>query len=298
MMIQPPFLKSGDMIGVMAPSSRIARADIETAKLFLESRGYDVFIHPQTYLHADDDPATQYAGTVQEKISALHDLAANADIKAVFFASGGQRAMHLLDHLDYKLIAKSPKIYMGFSDNTSLVNAISAKSGLVTYHGPTFKRLLKNPQADFNLRLLSGLEQSVPLDGATTLKKGTAEGTLYGGNLATVRTLLDSDLPGIDGGILFLEEIGEELSTIDRDLCGLKRRGILNRIGGLIFGQFSDLKDTGTPFGARMDDIIAEHTAGLNIPIVANAPFGHGDDLYALPVGAKARLEGTSLHLI
>ncbi|PZO82621.1 MAG: LD-carboxypeptidase, partial [Micavibrio aeruginosavorus] len=184
MIIQPPFLISGDTIGVMAPSSRIARADIDCAKSFLEERGYGVFIHPQTYLHADDDPATQYAGTVQEKVSALHDLAANSDIKAVFFASGGQRAMHMLDHIDYTLIAQNPKIYMGFSDNTSLVNAISAKSGLVTYHGPTFKRLLKNPQADFNLRLLSGLEKSIPLEGATTLKNGTAEGTLFGGNLA------------------------------------------------------------------------------------------------------------------
>ena len=295
--ITPPPLKPGDTIGVMAPSSRIAATDIEASKAFLEQKGYNILIHPQTYLHADDQPFTQHAGTVLQKTDALHDLVRDTDVKAVFFATGGQRSMMMLDHIDYKLVAAHPKIYMGFSDHTALLNSITARTGLTTYHGPTFKRCSKNPQIDFNLRLLQGDEKTIPLTGATILKNGTAQGRLFGGNLAMVRSLLDKDLPLTDGGILFLEEIGEELTTIDRDLCALKRRGILDRIGGLILGQFTDMKDTGTPFGQSFEDVIGEHTKGLDIPILAHAPFGHDTDLYTLPIGHRVTLDGINLVL-
>ncbi|PZQ43375.1 MAG: LD-carboxypeptidase [Micavibrio aeruginosavorus] len=292
--IAPPPLHLGDTIGIMAPSSRIARDDIEASKTFLESKGYKVLVHPQTYLHADAEPATQYAGSVNDKLSALHDLARDAAVKAVIFATGGQRAMTLLDAIDYSLLATFPKIYMGFSDHTVLLNAIAANTGLVTYHGPTFKRTTKNPQIDFNLRFLEGREKSIPLHGATSFKHGNAKGKLFGGNLASLRSLTNTELSMADGGILFLEEIGEELSTIDRDLCALKRRGLLHRLSGLIFGQFTDMKDTGTPFGMGLSDIIAEHTAELDIPILANAPFGHDTDLYALPIGATVTLDANA----
>ncbi len=293
----PPPLKQGDTIGVMAPSSRIGKDDLDTAKAFLEGKGYKVLIHSQTYLHAGTEAKTQYAGSVEEKLGALHDLARDPNVKAVFFATGGQRALGLLDEIDYKLIAANPKIYMGFSDHTALVNSISARTGLVTYHGPTFRRFMTNPQADFNLRLLSGAEKSIPLDRARTVKKGTAKGALCGGNLAMIRSLQESDMPITDGGFLFLEEISEELTTVERDFCALRRRGILKRIGGLVLGQFTDMKDTGTPFGMTLDDIVAEHTAGLNIPVVMNAPFGHDIDLYALPVGQTVSLADNRLTL-
>lgn len=297
-MKQPPFLKAGDTIGIMAPSSRIALSDIEGAKTFFQAKGYKVLVHSQTYLHAGTESTTQYAGTREEKLDALHSLAADETVKAVFFATGGQRALTLLDDIDYKLIAAHPKIYMGFSDHTALLNSISAKAGIISYHGPTFKRATVNPQIDFNLRLLSGDEKTIPLKGARSFKAGSAAGVLFGGNLAMIRSLNDSDMPITDGGILFLEEISEELTTVDRDLCALKRRGILNRIGGLVLGQFTGIKDTGTPFGMDMEDIVAEHTQGLDIPILTNAPFGHDTDLYALPIGARVELNGTNLKLV
>jgi muramoyltetrapeptide carboxypeptidase len=289
-MTLPPPLRSGDTIGVMAPSSRISRADVEAAAALLQNKGYKLFIHPQTLRHADDAPWTQYAGTSEEKVAALHDLAADPDIKAVFFAAGGQRALTMLDRIDYGLIAANPKIYMGFSDCTALLNAIAKKSGLATWHGPTFRKFLVNPQAELNLRLLEGQERTVPFSGAAVFRPGKAEGVLFGGNLAGIRSLLNDDLPLTDGGILFLEEHGEELTTVDRDFCALKRRGILDKLGGLVLGQFSDLRDTGTPFGLTFEDVIAEHTKGLRIPIVMNAPFGHMEDLYALPIGLRVYL--------
>lgn len=289
----PPPLQSGDTIGIMAPSSRIDPADLQASVDLLTGHGYGVFIHPQTF-----EQLHQSAGTAEQKIKALHDLAQEPAIKAVFFAGGGNRALHMLDGIDYKLIKKHPKIYMGFSDNTAILNAITARCGIVTYHGPTLKRLARNPQADFNLRLLSGVEKSIPLTGAKHLREGGATGMLLGGNLSLFRYLVETeDMPNAKGAILFLEDIGEEYSRIDRDFCYLRRSGVLGKIGALVLGQFTDLRDSGTPFGFSLEDIVNEHTNGLNIPVLINAPFGHDIDLYALPIGQTVILEGTTLIL-
>lgn len=278
----------------MAPSSRIDAADLENGAEILRRKGYKVLLHPQCHerLH-------QSAGTNEQKRDALHDLVRNTEVKAVFFATGGNRALHMLDLIDYRLLKKHPKIYMGFSDNTALLNSIAAKCGIVTYHGPTVKRLVKNPQVDFNLSLLSGQEKEIPMTGAKMFREGSAKGTLIGGNLSLFQYLVDSgEIPNPKGAILFLEDIAEEYSRIDRDFCYLRRCGLLEKIGGLVLGQFSDMRDSGTAFGFSFDDIIAEHTAGLNIPILMNAPFGHAEDLYAMPIGQKAELSNASLKLM
>lgn len=289
----PPALNPSDTIGIMAPSSRVDAADLENGAAVLRRKGYNVLIHPQCAARLN-----QSAGTNVEKRDALHDLVKNPDVKAIIFATGGNRALHLLDLIDYDLIKKHPKIYMGFSDNTALLNAIAARTGIVTYHGPTAKRLTKNPQVDFNLSLLAQKEKTIPLNGAHVFREGTATGTLIGGNLSLFQYLVESgETPVQDGAILFLEDIAEEYSRIDRDFCYLRRSGLLGKIGALVLGQFSDMRDSGTPFGFTFEDIIAEHTEGLNIPILMNAPFGHADDLYALPIGAKATLRGAQLFL-
>lgn len=291
----PPALRLGDMIGVMAPSSRIGAEDLAASKAFLEAKGYPVFVHPQSYqtLH-------QSAGTTEQKIEALHHLIRNPDIRAIFFATGGNRALPLLDRIDYDLIRQNPKIFMGFSDNTSLLNRITKETGLTTYHGPTFRRLPKNPQCDETLSLLMGQGQEIDLYGAVHLTKNTktAEGLLVGGNLSILSAMADSDRTTNVPTILFLEDLAEEWSHFDRMLCSLKRRGLFENCTALILGEFSDMTDTGQrPFGFSFHDIVAEHTAGLDIPILINAPFGHGTNLPAFPIGAKVRLEGTKLQL-
>ncbi len=294
-MIQPPHLKIGDTIGVMAPSSRVEESDLKASIDFLHTHGFKTYIHPQTFerLH-------QSAGTNEQKRDALHDLVKNPDIKAIFFATGGNRALHLLDLLDFNLIRTNPKIYMGFSDNTAILNAITARTGIITYHGPTFRRLATTPQAEFNLRLLKGEEDTITLQGAHVLRKGHAEGWLIGGNISLFQYLLTSgDMPDATGAILFLEDCYEEWSRIDRDFCFFRRSGLLNKISGLVLGQFTDMLDTGTPFGLTFEDIISEHTAGLHIPILTNAPFGHDKGLnFIMPIGAKVKLDGTSLKLL
>lgn len=291
----PPPLKAGDTIGIMAPSSRVSAEDVEAGKEWLEQKGYQVYVHPQTF-----GQHGQSAGTHDQKIAALHELVSDPKIHTVIFAGGGNRALHILDNIDYGLIAATPKIYMGFSDCTAVLNAITAKSGIITYHGPVLKRIPSNAQMDFNLSLLQQQIRTIPLSSASAIKQGSAEGILAGGNLSLIRAMNESDLPDLNGAILFLEDVNEEFSKIERDFCALRRSGMLDKISALILGGFTGLTDTGAiPFDMSLEDIVRENTAGLDIPVIMGAPFGHDkSQLYAFPIGAKAKLEKDTLTLM
>lgn len=276
----------GDKIGVMAPSSHVELCDLDKAGTVLENKGFKVFIHPQSLARLQ-----QSAGSHAEKIAALHELFADPSVKAIIAAGGGNRALHLLDKIDYNLIEENPKILMGFSDVTALLNAIYAKTGLTTYHGPVFKKLADYEPLDAMLAVLAGEKATYDLRPARVIREGEARGPMIGGNLCLFQYLCGTAfMPDADGAILFLEDCNEELSRIDRMLLHLRRMGVLERICGLLLGEFSDMKDTGRPFGFTLEDLVREHTDGLNIPIVMDAPFGHGKNLPVFPVGGMARL--------
>ncbi|MBK7361277.1 MAG: LD-carboxypeptidase [Micavibrio sp.] len=283
----PSPLRPGDTIGVMAPSSYVEKKDIEKSKALLEKKGYKVFIHPQTY-----ERENQSAGTHLQKTLALQGLWQRADITAIWAAGGGNRAMHLLDSINFEAMKRKPKILIGFSDVTALLNAVTANTGIPTVHGPVFKNLPGYKQFDHLLDLLAGKKILYPWNKIKVLSPGKAEGPLIGGNLSIFQ-YLPKTLPGEfwKDSLLFLEDCGEELSRVDRMLLHLRRSGILKDAAGIIMGQFTDSKDTGRPFGFTLEEIIREHTESLGVPVVMNAPFGHGKDLYAFPVGVKAALD-------
>jgi muramoyltetrapeptide carboxypeptidase len=283
----PSPLRPGDTIGVMAPSSYVEKKDIEKSKALLEKKGYNVFIHPQTY-----ERENQSAGTHLQKTLALQGLWQRADITAIWAAGGGNRAMHLLDSINFEAMKRKPKILIGFSDVTALLNAVTAHTGIPTVHGPVFKNLAGYKQLDHLLDLLAGKKISYPWNKIKILTPGKAQGPLIGGNLSIFQ-YLPRTLPGEfwKDSLLFLEDCGEELSRVDRMLLHLRRSGILKDVAGIIMGQFTDSKDTGRPFGFTLEEIIREHTESLGVPAVMNAPFGHGKELYAFPIGVKATLD-------
>lgn len=291
-MIIPPSLLPGDTIGIMAPSSRANPENIKKLKVLLEKRGYKVFVHPQTFIKRH-----QSAGTGMEKAAAFHDLMRRDDIKAIFFSNGGNRAGTMLEHLNFDRIAANPKIIMGYSDVTALLNAIHAKTGLITYHGPMARSFLslQKKQIDQCFALLSGKKSALEMPKAKIIKSGKATGPLIGGNLSVLCSLLGTPYqPDFKNAILFLEDIGEETSHIDRYLWQLRNAGVLHQIKGLILGSFSDMKDTGqTKYGFALKDCVEAVTADLKIPVLMNAPFGHGKELYTLPVGLKSSLSRT-----
>lgn len=289
--MKAPALKKGDMIGVMAPSSFVEDDKVKKAVKFIKNKDYEVFLHPQYEARFN-----QSAGTTEQKLEAFHDLIANPTVKAIIMAGGGNRAMHMLDQIDYGLVKDNPKIIMGFSDVTTILNAIRSKTGLTTIHGPVLTWLCKQGgQFDFNMGLLSGDTPDYPMEKCRILREGSAEGHMVGGNLSIFHLLPNGPIPPVTkGGILFLEDLREEINKIDRMLLHLRRTGVMGEISGLVCGSFSNLGDNGRPYGFTLDDLVMEHTEGYNIPVVMDAPFGHGDELYAMPVGGKAALEATN----
>jgi len=288
----PPPLKQGDTIGIMSTSCWVEKDDVLKAAAFIESKGYKAHIHPQTY-----NRAGQIAGTGAEKAAALNELFANPDIKAIFSSRGGNRAGTMMDKLDYDLIAQNPKILIGYSDLTILLNGIYAKTDLIGFHGPLFRELDGHPDYDQCMSTLSGTIADIDLSDCTIVNKADASGTLLGGNLSLFQSMLGTPyLPDLNGAILILEDVADHISRYDRMFCHLKNAGVLSQISALIIGSFTDAKDNEIrPFGFTLREIIEEHIAGLNLPIIMNAPFGHGDRLITLPIGAKAHLKNAQL---
>ncbi len=270
-------------IGVCAPSSYVEKNDIDAAAAFLATQNIETFIHPQTFARHN-----QSAGTVQEKLKALHELYKDSSIDCIWAAGGGNRSLQLLDHLDYDLIRSNAKPMIGFSDTTALLNAITVKTDIINIHGPIFKNIHKYQ----NFEDLFSESTSMPLNNSKILKPGSAEGIVFGGNLSIFQYLPET-LSGnwLDGAILCLEDCNEELSRIDRMFIHLKRLGVFNHINALILGEFTDLQDSTRPFGFSLEDIILEHTDDTKMPIIMNAPFGHGQSLHPFIIGKTAFLD-------
>lgn len=295
-LIKPKKLKKGDTIGIVAPSGFWDVSDIDKAAAALKVFGFEVNVHPQCY-----ERDFVAAGTVQQRINGLHDFFADDSVDAIFAMRGGLRGMQLLDGINYDLIKKHPKIFIGYSDATFLLSSLNKRSDLVTFHGLTLSRYLPDKPKDDQEKTLSFLQggEWPWADSGETLQPGEAEGILFGGNFSLIVHLLafKNDLrPDLKNKILLIEDIGEEIRQIDRLMMTLKLAGVFEEIEGLVIGQFTDVRDTGDyyKFNRSAQDIILEHLAGWNKPVVFNAPFGHGKPNLPFPIGIKARLTAPS----
>jgi muramoyltetrapeptide carboxypeptidase len=301
-LIKPKKLKAGDTIGMMATSSYCLPADSEDAKTELEKLGYKVFVHPQCH-------AREYmsAGTVKEKLAALHELIADPGIDAIFCVRGGYRAIHMLDGIDYSLIRNNPKIITGFSDVTALHAVILKKAGVVTFHAPSARSYgqladkTKITEHDSCLSTLDFLQGNIPENlfheqPVKIIKPGDATGKIWGGNVQLLSALNEAGSkyhPAFDGAILVIEDISEEITKLDRQLGAWRLRGIFKNLAGLVVGQMTDIKDTPGRVGPFVHDVeylIREHAHEVQGPIVMNAPFGHEHPNYTFPFGINARL--------
>ena len=291
---KPRSLKHAAHIGICAPSSAITRERFEAGCASLADAGCSLVIHPQTY-----QIAGQIAGNAEIRASALQNLLCDDGLDGIFCAAGGHRAAEILPLLDWNSIAASrPKIVMGFSDNSVLINALAARLGWVSVFGPTVQyfsklQLTDPPSIDFTWKLLRGSEPVYPLDYNGPL----VEGRIIVCTLSLLPLLLNtSDILSLHKAILCIEDCNEELSSIDRLMLHLKRHGVFDQIGALVCGSFTDLTDSGRPFGFGFEDIVRHHAGST--PVAFNAPFGHGDKLYALPLGVQGRLHNNELTLL
>jgi muramoyltetrapeptide carboxypeptidase len=291
----PARLAPGDLIGVVSPASPIDDPSrIEQGIRYLESLGY------RTVVGANSARRLGYlAGTDEERASDLHAMFADRRVRAIFCVRGGYGSPRLLSLLDYRLIARNPKIFVGYSDITALHLAFWTKARLVTYHGPMLGVDMvgvMDPMAEESFwRTLNSPRRRMMVipSGGVVLRGGAAIGRLLGGNLSLFVSLLGTPFqPDFRRALLFLEEIGEEPYRVDRMMTQLRNARILERAAGVAAGYFSDCvpKDSNKP-SMSVEEIMREAAASARRPFVVGLPFGHERRSVTIPVGLRVRLD-------
>lgn len=289
----PSKLKKGDTIGVIAPSNYIEKDDLEyinASIALMEASGFKVKFGK--YVFED----TLGYGTSPEKRAADINWAFKDDeVKAIMCVKGGEDSNTTLDYIDYEMIKKHPKIICGFSDNTSILNAIHQKAGLVTYHGPTFKSLTSwetgYAYKQFIKTFAENTESLImgePEDEYTTIQEGQATGELVGGNLSLFTKLVCGKYAvNLQDKILFLEELGFEAAPemVNSNIYYLKQNGVFDRIAGLWIGNYEH------PSKVSIEKIIKNAIGDeYKFPIIKSDNFGHIDKKIIIPIGTKAEI--------
>ncbi len=299
--VLPAALAAGDTVALVSPSSPVdERLNLQLAREAMEALGFRVRTGPHY-----DARRGYLAGTDAQRADDLNAMFADRTVKAIVCVRGGWGAARILPLLDYAAIRANPKILLGYSDITALHNALLAKAGLVTFHGPVasgswnrfnadqFRRMfLQRELIEYRNPVEQG-DELVPRDNRTlTITAGKARGELIGGNLTVLSALAGSPyLPDFSGRILFLEDVGEAPYRIDRMLTTLKLMGALDRIAGFVFGQCTDC-DPGEGFGSlTLDQILDDHIKPLRIPSYRGALIGHIREQFIVPVGGKVELD-------
>jgi muramoyltetrapeptide carboxypeptidase len=306
--VRPPRLTTASRIALVAPSGPLLERDeLTRATELCRELGHQAVVGP----HAGRRHG-YLAGTDTERLADLDAALRDPAIDAVWCLRGGYGLTRIVDRVDYAALERRPKAVIGFSDVTALLLAVFRATGIVTFHGPTARQ----PMTAFSRRQFAGvlwcaepagvLERLQPPPDVLVPRaprivpvgKGRAEGTLIGGNLSLIQCLIGTPwLPALDGALLFLEDVGEDLYRVDRALSHLRLAGVLDRIAGLIVGQFTEMRK-GTADGALgFDEVLEHYVAPLGIPAAYGFPIGHVDQQWTLPIGVRARLDADAGEL-
>jgi muramoyltetrapeptide carboxypeptidase len=287
----PQPLNRGDTIGILAPASPFDMMRLERGISILSSMGFHT-VFPKELMNAEG----YLAAPDSIRADHIHRYFSDKTIKAILCARGGYGSMRILPMLDFDLIGKNPKIFMGFSDITVLLAAFYKKCGLVTFHGPMASTL---PSSDslsrdsFLNTLTSSVHSPLSLAECSVIYEGKASGSLIGGNLTNLCHLMGTPYqPDSRGHILLIEERGEALYRIDRMFTHLRLAGFLEGIRGMILGAFEGCGEY-----EAVTEIADDICGGLGIPIIAGFGSGHGKRNLTLPMGLPAVLDTEKLSL-
>jgi len=299
---KPPRLQRGDVIGIVAPASPMKDEFLQKGCEYLERHGYRVQLG--RYVNKE---VGYLAGTDRQRADDLNHMFRDPRVKAIFCARGGYGSPRLLPLLDYQTISRHPKIFVGYSDITSIQLAMLRHAGLVTFTGPMVAAEMGQNRMDAftEENFWKVLTEPKPLGALARpngqhyqpIHKGKAVGKLIGGCLSLIAPLIGTPyLPSVDGSIFFVEDIGEEPYRIDRYLVHFRESGLLNRIGGFVFGQMTDCvppSDSTSPT-LSLEEVIDDFIKPLGIPALAGLDYGHDNVKYTMPIGVRASLEVTA----
>lgn len=285
-------LKKGDTIGVIAPSSPVDKEDLEAINqsvLLLESAGFHIQFGKNVFSHS-----LGYSATPKEKAQDINDMFADKNIKLIFCLSGGFNSNSTFEYLDYDIIKNNPKPICGFSDSTSLTNAIYTKTGVITFNGATFKALTswqtEYAYKEVIKRFVKGdLSLGQEDDEYIAIKDGIAEGKLVGGNLSlTTQMCVGNYSIDFNDKILFIEEFCLETppELVSNYLYHMKQNGVFDKIKGIWVGNY----DGSVALEKILLDVLEDK---YNFPIIKSNNFGHTERKTVIPVGAKAKIDTT-----
>lgn len=321
--IVPEKLKKGDTIRIIAPSGSLARLDdknFEVAKQRFEEMGLNVTISKNSY-NVDEYSSS----TINERLNDLHEAFLDPTVKMVICAIGGYNCIQLIDKIDYSIIKNNPKIIIGYSDNTALLNAIYSKTGLETYLGPNFTDFGVKLGFDYTLNYFKKIafennqiiiedskefsddqwyinqddREFLPNEGRIIVNNGSAVGKIIAGNLCTLQLLQGTEyMPDLTDSILFLEDddlAGSSfLFEFDRNLHSLMLQPGFEKVNAIIIGRIQ--------LGTKIDneslkEMLLKKEKINHIPVIINMDFGHTRPLFTIPIGGECSLKNGNVYI-
>jgi len=292
--IKPPALRPGDKIGIIGPASNIRRELLEAGAAHLLQMGYEPI-----YLPGILERDLYFAGSLERRLGELEALLDRDDIAALICARGGYGSNYLLERLNFENLRRSPKIIVGYSDNTSLLTAIHDRCGLVTFHGPMVTKDFATPDgmelSSWQNAVGGAATWSIPTDEVQVLKEGSAQGKLYGGCLSMLAASLGTPFAiHTDDTILFIEDIAAKPFQIDRMLIQLRMAGKLERVRGFVFGEMVDCVQPGGQ-DYTLQEVILRVLENYDVPVIYGLRSGHvSRSNITLPLGVQAELIANS----
>ncbi len=299
-LLKPKHLSPGDTLGLVLPAFAESTASkIDLARDQLEALGFRVKLGNNVRRQHG-----YFAGTDAERAADVNALFADPEVAGIVCYTGGWGTPRILPLLDYESIRKNPKVLVGYSDITALLNAVHLETGLVTFHGPVgasqlrpwslerWKKVLMSPEP---IGVLTnppkGDDELVPRAyRAVTLRGGKARGRLVGGNLTLLSSMMGTPwAPDTAGALLLLEDVEEAPYRVDRMLTQLAQSGRLAKVAGVVFGYCTDCKATGTSFS--IEEVLRDHLLPLGVPVLTGFAFGHIGLQHTLPLGLPGTLD-------
>lgn len=292
----PPYLKKGDIIAIAAPARSISYEQLKLAKDWVESRGFEVYIHPDLY-----KVSNQMGGTDQHRAHLFNELLSKKEVKAIWCARGGYGCLRMVDGIDIQLLKENQKWIIGFSDITVIHSHVLRNANLAVLHAtmPIFMdNKIDNEYGevgaaiDSMLEVITGQAYSFDWSQNEILNKKDFKGEIVGVNLSVLASLVDSISEiDFDDKILFIEDLDEYYYHIDRIMIMLKRSGRLNKLRGLMVGSFINMHDHTIPFGQDVKSIIKQHCEGFGYPIIFDIEAGHHLKNMAIPFGVPVSFQ-------
>ena len=289
-MIQPPFLKRGDKIAIVAPARAVSFEEIHPSIKLFQQWGLEVVLGNNVL-----GKENQYAGNDEKRFADLQQALDDPSVQAIICARGGYGTVRIIDRLDFTGFTRWPKWMIGYSDITVLHSHINRHHCIETLHATmpiNIKDEPDNENVNYLRKILFGEKLFYKKPITFLSRTGLSRGELTGGNLSIIYSLMGTPSEiETDGKILFIEDVDEYLYHIDRMMMNLKISGKLDNLKGMIIGGMSDMKDNTIPFGKNALEIVADYSRNYKYPVIFDFPAGHIDANFPLIFGKEAEIK-------